>query len=252
MATGGKYRVRLIVSFNNYTWKYHDEEIDTIEDLVAVGAKIRQDRKYYDPLSITDISVYKLCGPGIQEQYSFGGWKQRAYGEHEYKGEKKSRKRDSLKAKVIAKFPAEDIVPEIVDDFEKRQAYLVNGQIYVVKMSSLRMRNFKRSLTCVSCGRKGVTFQLEQFAGDSNPHFNLYDKDGVLMTHDHIIPKSLGGNDTPQNTQTMCSVCNGKKGNSYNPEDVREDRFKVNITPEMIEALREGRGSCECKGEIYA
>ncbi len=63
------------------------------------------------------------------------------------------------------------------------------------------------------------------------PHLNLYHvqeeeekgewknlaKDGmVLMTKDHIIPRSKGGPTTLENLQTMCSICNGKKGNTYN------------------------------------
>lgn len=42
-----------------------------------------------------------------------------------------------------------------------------------------------------------------------------YDKDGneVLMTKDHIVPKSLGGRNCLENYQTMCCVCNCNKGN---------------------------------------
>jgi 5-methylcytosine-specific restriction endonuclease McrA len=33
------------------------------------------------------------------------------------------------------------------------------------------------------------------------------------MTRDHIQPKSKGGPETLENMQTMCTRCNGKKGN---------------------------------------
>jgi 5-methylcytosine-specific restriction endonuclease McrA len=32
------------------------------------------------------------------------------------------------------------------------------------------------------------------------------------MTRDHVIAKSLGGQDFLSNMQTMCRICNNKKG----------------------------------------
>jgi 5-methylcytosine-specific restriction endonuclease McrA len=34
------------------------------------------------------------------------------------------------------------------------------------------------------------------------------------MTKDHIVPKSKGGKDMLSNTQTMCVICNTKKGDT--------------------------------------
>ena len=76
---------------------------------------------------------------------------------------------------------------------------------------------FRRSLVCVGCGRVGVEFRAEQNHADAkrgnDPHLNLYSEDGTLMTHDHVIPKSRGGADVIDNTQTMCTDCNSRKGN---------------------------------------
>lgn len=33
------------------------------------------------------------------------------------------------------------------------------------------------------------------------------------LTIDHIIPKSKGGKSVPDNYQTLCSACNGLRGN---------------------------------------
>ena len=44
-----------------------------------------------------------------------------------------------------------------------------------------------------------------------------YDENGdeVLMTKDHIVPKSKGGKKHVSNNQPMCKMCNEKKGASF-------------------------------------
>ena len=89
-----------------------------------------------------------------------------------------------------------------------------------VNTSSVRLHTFKDNIVCVSCGLIGTHFWAEKFREDERPHLNLYAVDGygkeVLMTKDHIIPKSKGGTDSSENMQTMCTHCNCKKGNSLN------------------------------------
>lgn len=122
---------------------------------------------------------------------------------------------------VYAEYPASRILPLLTQK--------VNGEIltklYVletehgpfdVKLGSLRLQCFSKSHFCVECGIAGSLFRLEQHASDvSRPHLNMYaEKDGkwILMTKDHIVPKSKGGPDHPDNLQTMCYVCNEAKG----------------------------------------
>lgn len=85
-----------------------------------------------------------------------------------------------------------------------------------LKANSFRYEVFKNSLICACCGIKGEVFLLERFKNNEieKPHFNLYAYgDGlVLMTKDHIIPKSKGGKNIMSNFQTMCQPCNSKKG----------------------------------------
>lgn len=88
---------------------------------------------------------------------------------------------------------------------------------YPVWMNSLRYQVFQRSCTCAHCGVVGSVFLLQQNEGSSRAHFNLYAKtpEGlVLMTKDHIHPKSKGGKDKLDNLQTLCYECNKKKGNT--------------------------------------
>jgi hypothetical protein len=89
-----------------------------------------------------------------------------------------------------------------------------------VGAQSLRLRNFKfKGLICVECGIEAQFFAVEKYPHDKGYHINLYsiDKDGidVLMTRDHIKPKSKGGADDLANSQTMCTHCNGLKSDIW-------------------------------------
>lgn len=89
---------------------------------------------------------------------------------------------------------------------------------YNVYTLSLRYKTFmEKGHVCKRCMRKGSYYALET----SNPaskraHFNLYADDGMLMTKDHIFPKSKGGIDSIDNMETLCQECNSKKGNTVN------------------------------------
>ena len=104
-----------------------------------------------------------------------------------------------------------------------------------VKMNSLRYRVFRANNKCVRCGIEGAYFALEKSHGSKQDwhHFNLYalneNGDEVMMTKDHILPKSKGGKDHMENMQTMCAICNSAKGN----EMTNEEREKVGITVEV-------------------
>ena len=91
-----------------------------------------------------------------------------------------------------------------------------------IHMDSLRYLTFATSgIECVECGIKGLYFAKETddcYSENPRYHLNLYAKNNkgkeVLMTKDHIIPKSLGGRNNIQNLQTMCCNCNYKKGSN--------------------------------------
>lgn len=86
---------------------------------------------------------------------------------------------------------------------------------YTINMNRDNLKLFFRNHTCVRCGIEGQYFAMES-TGNDNPHFNLYAiKDGkeVLITKDHIIPRSRNGKDVISNYQTMCFSCNQEKGN---------------------------------------
>lgn len=89
-----------------------------------------------------------------------------------------------------------------------------------IRSDSQRYAVFKKSVKCCHCGIEGTFFAAEKSKA-CNPqhyHLNLYglnaDGEEVLFTKDHILPKSKGGENVIKNYQTMCTVCNGKKGNN--------------------------------------
>ena len=65
------------------------------------------------------------------------------------------------------------------------------------------------------------------------PHLNLFSRQPngkmILMTKDHIMPKSRGGADNIHNIQTMCEHCNCRKGSLHPDEYQRmlEDRQRL-------------------------
>lgn len=100
-----------------------------------------------------------------------------------------------------------------------------SGKIYkkfngkLVKITSPRYGVFKKSTHCVECGIEGKILAAEKTDPKSDKyHFNLYairaDGKEILMTKDHIVPKSKGGPNTMNNYQTMCERCNSRKGNN--------------------------------------
>lgn len=94
----------------------------------------------------------------------------------------------------------------------------------LVGCQSTRMLTYINSTTCVHCGLVGTYFAVEKHhASDKSWHFNLYGVDAsgkeVMITSDHIIPKSKGGSNNLPNRQPMCSPCNTAKGSFDSVEE---------------------------------
>ena len=91
---------------------------------------------------------------------------------------------------------------------------------HMVKMTSQRYQLFAEKRTvCIECGLVGTHFWLEKnkWQEGDRYHFNLYGvRDGVevMLTKDHIVPKSKGGKNTLSNYQTMCFDCNIEKADT--------------------------------------
>ena len=115
-------------------------------------------------------------------------------------------------------YSIEDVLSNtFMDKRKSNKETLVDYDGDLMKMASERYKCFMKSGTkCVTCGIEGTHFAKERYETDKTYHFNLYalDENGdeVLMTKDHIFPKSKGGKDEVSNYQTMCAPCNEEKG----------------------------------------
>jgi len=92
---------------------------------------------------------------------------------------------------------------------------VIDGE--AINMASDRYKLFFDNRKCVKCGIEGQFMRMEKNTEDISYRFNMYGIDQfgheVLITKDHIIPKSKGGKDRLSNYQTMCIRCNNEKGN---------------------------------------
>lgn len=101
---------------------------------------------------------------------------------------------------------------------KKRNLSKVDFDEDMIKGNSQRYQTFfTKGCRCVKCGIEGKYFVKEKHLKDISFHLNLYAIDEnekeILMTKDHIIPKSKGGANDISNYQTMCKKCNEAKEN---------------------------------------
>jgi len=114
-------------------------------------------------------------------------------------------------------YSPQDIIPLLVDAFNNGiETINIDGD--VIRTKSERYRVFDKSFKCSHCDIVGTRLYKEKTNEDHNLyHFNLYGIDEndqeVLMTKDHIVPKSKGGRNSLDNYDTMCTICNKNKSN---------------------------------------
>lgn len=94
------------------------------------------------------------------------------------------------------------------------------------KRTATRLHMFKSGqISCVKCGISGDHFHIERHKNDNVMPFsiNLYatvNCTEILMTLDHILPKSKGGSNHTSNAQCMCVKCNNKKGDNLTLSEI--------------------------------
>lgn len=114
------------------------------------------------------------------------------------------------------RYPLEPILEAIGRTVETNKTVYYEG--VRIKPSHRLQLFYLKGITCGTCGIVGEFFAAEGTEGVT-PHLNLYavdeNGDDVLMTKDHIVPKSRGGANALRNYQTMCSPCNGAKADTH-------------------------------------
>ena len=146
--------------------------------------------------------------------------------------------RQTYGCRHLAEFPIDEILAlrQPWEDRTKQVFYAADGRRLKVRMNSIRYHLFARSRTCACCGIEGTVLLLDVHRHYySRTHFNLYAVRGdklILMTRDHITPRSKGGTDTLDNLQTLCTTCNNAKGSL----DVTPDELRALIEKELVAA----------------
>lgn len=113
-----------------------------------------------------------------------------------------------------------NLVEKYVNWHKSYKMYIILHHMKV-NLTSDRYSTFMRSGTvCKECGLEGKYFALEisdrDMSNRGTAHFNLYGINylgqEILMTKDHIVPRCEGGKNNIRNYQTLCTLCNSKKG----------------------------------------
>ncbi len=85
-------------------------------------------------------------------------------------------------------------------------------------LSLSNVGRLKQPLQCIRCGVKGTIILRHRHANEPETavHHDVFGVNQhnkyVMITVDHILPKSWGGNNFKSNKQVMCHSCNTGKG----------------------------------------
>jgi hypothetical protein len=104
-----------------------------------------------------------------------------------------------------------------------REDRLVRGRLVSACSGTALFKSLQgQPIVCWECGCTADRWVADGESGGRQPVLNLFAmRHGrlVMMTRDHIIPRSLGGKDLVENLRPACSPCNGKRGSRLTAEE---------------------------------
>ena len=156
------------------------------------------------------------------------------------------------------KLTLDEVIPEIVQSSRQHKSLTFKcpdighkggHRNITVHLSSSRIRLMGRTQVCAACQAKGDHFWVESNSKDKDRkpcgwHLNLYALNHyghpVLMTLDHIVPRSKGGTKAADNIQLLCTACNNAKEDK--PLSVRDVAIKRSEKDPILRQLLEDAG----------
>lgn len=114
------------------------------------------------------------------------------------------------------------VIPPFSEDSIEERKIQKNFFGDLINFTSSRLQMFQaKGIACVRCPIVGIGFVKQKHKeGEPYWHLGLYGMDAkgksMMMTKDHIHPKSKGGRDCLSNFAPMCSKCNEEKGSDPN------------------------------------